>query len=441
MRRYRYQALLVGIAVLSLQTSTARSDDWPQFRGPHANGVATEGTPPSEWDSETNVAWKVSIPGRAWSAPIVWNDKVFVTTAVEIYEGGRKHDGGNRDPIKLRCELHCLDLGTGSTLWQKVAKETKPSITTHYENTFASETPATDGERVIAYFGMTGIFCYGLEGNLIWEKDLGTFQIYGNWGTASSPVIYGDHVFVQVDSEQDSFLLALNKRTGEQVWRIPRDEGSGWASPIIWKNSHRTELVVGGLTTRSHDPETGDLLWQLEMIGGRSHSSPTAMGDLLVVGNEERANKGAGTGGIFAVRAGASGDITLPRGKLSNEGVVWAHPADGTEVSSPLIHAGFVYILTRHGGIVTCYDAESGEKIYRKRLPGSRAFWASPLAYDGKVFFPDDTGTTHVLSPGREFKLLGANKISDRFWASSAIAGNSLLLRGEKALYCIRKQD
>lgn len=417
-----------------------RAAEWPQFRGPQANGLSDEGSPPSEWSDENNLAWMTPIPGRGWSMPIVWGNKVFITTAIETYENGTEFEGGgNRDPLSIRCEVHCLDLQTGKTLWDKVAKEGKPTISTHRDNTFASETPVTDGEHLIAYFGMTGIFCYDLMGSLIWEKDLGTYQIYGNWGTASSPVIHGDLVYVQCDSQDDSFVVALNKHTGDEVWRKPRDEGSGWGSPIIWNNSLRAELVLGGLTTRSYDPKSGELLWQLKMIDGRSHSSPTPSGDLLVVGNEERANKGAGTGGIFAVKAGATGDISLASANDTNESIAWAHPEDWTEASSPLIYQGFVYILNRHGGLVTCYDAETGEKLYKKRVKDAKAFWASPFAYNGKVFLQDDTGTVHVLEPAPEYKLLGTNTISDKFWSSAAIASNTLLLRGEKGVYGIRE--
>jgi outer membrane protein assembly factor BamB len=403
--------------------------DWPQFRGPEANGVASDSALPENWGAAANIKWQVELPGSGWSAPIVWDDKIFVTAAVS--------EGPDDQNSVHKFEVHCYDQESGRLLWRRLATQGKPSIPKHPDNTYASETPVTDGERVVAYFGMTGVYCYDLDGELQWQKDLGAYPMEGDWGTSSSPAMHDGLVFLQVDNEQDSFLVALDAASGDERWRVERDEKSNWSAPVIWKNSHRTELVTSGNTIRSYDPASGELLWELAVGGGRSCSSPAPYGDLLLVGREDRSDRGQGAGGLFAVRAGVSGDVTPEDGATQSDGVIWSNRRAAPAMASPILVDGFVYILSRHGAVVSCYDASTGEEVYRERLPGSQAFWASPWASGGKVFCQDDSGGTHVIAGGPDFNLLGTNRLEGRFWATAAMADGALLLRSTDTLYCV----
>jgi outer membrane protein assembly factor BamB len=424
-----------------------------------------------------------------------------------------------------RWEVHCLDLATGKTLWKQLALEAKPRIPTHSTNTYASETPVTDGERLYVYFGMTGLFCYDLAGNPLWKKDLGSYPMLMGWGTGSSPVLDEDRLFLQCDNEEKSFLVAFDKRTGEELWRMPREERSSWATPYVWRNKKRTELVtIGSQKARSYDPATGKLLWELAMAG-RNSASPVADDEMLYLGSgggggmfggggfggggagggfgrqpdrgqpdrgqsggaqqerdrepqersaqeantqQERAQErggqqgqqggaqpgqrgrggfggggfggGGGSGALVAVKAGASGDISLKSNETSNEYVAWQRMRAGPAMASPLLYRGYLYVLEQRGGIVSCYDAKTGEPAYaQKRLQGARGFTSSPWASDGKIFCLDDNAQTFVLAAGPEFNLLGTNSLDEMCWSSPAIASGRLLLRTAENLYCFKQ--
>lgn len=481
------RTLVASILFLGcLFVSLAEADNWPQFRGPQANGLSADDQLPMEWGADKAIHWQVKIPGQGWSAPIIWNNRVFVTTAVSKdgkkpeyqqrgagrgdrpqrgnrppkgearpnrnREGnaqrgqrqGRNRQRRNRKPPEsvYRWEVYCFDLATGDEIWKKVARESRPTMPIHRSNTYASETPVTDGEHIYAYFGMAGVYCYDLDGELKWEKDLGVYPMQAGWGTSSSPVLNGGLVFLQIDNESDSFIVALDKKTGEEKWREKRDERSNWATPFIWKNKDRTEVIAAGRVIRSYDPETGKQLWQLDNHGGRSSATPTADENVLYIGTEERNRGGYDDGGgvLFAIKAGANGDITPPAESSTSEGVIWSVPKSGLSMASPVICQGYIYILDRRSGLVACRDAKDGSLKYRKRVPGARAFWSSPWAVGDEVYCLDDRGTTHVLQAGPDFKILAKNTIDEQFWATSAMADGSLLLRGAEQLYCIRKQ-
>jgi outer membrane protein assembly factor BamB len=376
--------------------------------------------------------------------------------------GGPGGFGGGSPPDAVyRFEVICLDRATGKVLWKQLALEGKPRIAKQVANTYASETPVTDGERVYAYFGMHGLFCYDLAGKLVWKKDLGAYPMIMGQGTASSPVLDSERLFLQIDNEEKSFLVALDRKTGEELWRASRDERSNHCSPVVWKNKARTELVTSGSRkARSYDPATGKLLWELSLGGGLCQASPVGDDERLYVGvaagfgggfggpggggpggpGGGRGGMGGGSGALYAVKAGASGDITPKQGETASEGVTWSQPRAAPSAASPLVYQGYVYVLEQNGGQVSCYDAQTGKPAYqRQRLQGARAFWASPWAYDGKVFCLDDGGTTFVLQAGPEFKLLGKNSIDDQFWATPAVAGGALILRGVENVYCIKQ--
>lgn len=461
--------------------AVGRGGDWPQFRGPGGTGLTTETQLPVEWGADKNVRWKVKLPGTGWSSPIVWGDKIFVTTAItdnqprprpgfgggfgpgappggkgpeqkDVPKGGVQKDGfqkggfqkggfgkggGGRPPDALyHWEVYCLDRATGKILWKQQAVEAKPRIPTQPSNTYASETPVTDGERLYVYFGMTGLFCYDLDGKLIWKKDLGAFPMQTGWGTGSSPVLEGSRLFVQCDNEEKSFLAAFDAKNGAELWRVPRDERSTWCTPCLWRNKQRTELVTAGSRkVRSYDPATGKLLWELGGVSDQSKASPVGDEDMLYVGT----GGPRGGGPLFAVRAGATGDITLKGGESSNTSVAWSIQRAGPSMATPLAYGGYVYILEQNLGQLTCIDAKTGKPAYNKERLGSRGFTASPWAYDGKVFCLDANGQTHVVQAGPEFKPLGKNDLNEMTWASPAIAGGALIVRSLDHLFSIKQ--
>jgi outer membrane protein assembly factor BamB len=284
---------------------------------------------------------------------------------------------------------------------------------------------------------MIGVYCYDLSGKLLWSKDLGSYPMQMDWGSGSSPVLHDELVFIQCDNDESSFLVALDKKSGDEVWRVTRDEQSNWATPLIWKNGQRTELVVGGGgKMRSYEPATGKLLW--EMAGsGRCSDSPVASDKLLYV---DSANRLTGLRGILAaIKPGASGDISLPEESTSSDFVAWSAKLTGHRVASPLVVSDCLYLLEQQAGIIRCLDATTGKEHYRQRLPGATGLTASPWTAGGKVFCLDQSGQTFVLAPGSEFKVLTTNKLADEmFWASPAVARDSLFLRSIDHLYCIR---
>jgi outer membrane protein assembly factor BamB len=432
--------ILVITAVFIVLTSF-KTENWPQFRGPESNQLTTEKTLPLEWSDEKNLLWKIELPGRGWSCPIVWGNKVFVTNAVledpsilPPAEAGRRLE--NPDSAVYNFDVICLDIDSGKEIWKKTAYKGLPRYKTHRDNNYAPETMVTDGQHVYAYFGMTGVYCFDMDGKLIWEKDLGNYPMQSNWGTSTSPLLYNGVLYMQIDNEEKSFLAALDSKTGTEKWRVARDEKSNWGTPIIWKNSIRAELVTSGLKTRSYSPENGQLLWEIDMGGGRNITSPTADGDMIFVGNEKRSNGG---GALFGIKAGASGDISLKEGESSNNWVVWSIPESGIAMASPLVYEGLLYMVDRNRGQILCIEAATGNVVYPgTKITGAKAFWASPWAFDGKIYCLEEKGTTHVIQAGREFKELGKNKLDDIFWSSTAIAKGSYIFRGEKGIYCVR---
>lgn len=446
-------SLVIAAAVFAFAAAPTNAQNWPQFRGPSGDGIATGSNHPDQWSADEHVAWKMPISGVGWSQPIVWDNTVFLTSA--IADGAKRPRPGDWSPgeggiltalfgrstkppdIEYKFQLHCLDLATGKPLWEQTAHMGKPRTKIHPNNSYATETPATDGERVIAYFGMTGLYCYDLKGQLQWQKDLGSYPTQMDWGSASSPIIHGDLVYVQCDNDKSSFLVALDKRSGDEAWRITRSERSNWCTPYVWKNSQRTELVAGGgASMRSYDPLTGKLLWEMA-ASGRCSPSPVADGDLLFVNSGDRLTGQRGL--LAAIKPGGSGDISLLGDALSSEQVAWAVDLTGHRVASPAVAGGCLYLLEQQAGILRCVDTATGKQHFRQRLPGATGLTASPWVKGDKVFCLDQSGQTFVLQAGAEYKVLHTNKLADEmFWASPAIAGDSLLLRGVDHLYCIK---
>ena len=448
-----FSRLLATPAVLAI-ASLVSAENYPQFRG--ADGDATTSRAlPTRWSDVdgkmSNIRWKTSLSGEGWSQPIVWKNRIYLTAAVpadasdsdkvgpEVHTGGYGRDRNDLVNVTYQYQVLCLDADTGSEIWRKSVKQGKPPIPRHSTNTYATETPTTDGERIYAYFGMNGVHCLSMDGDILWQKDLGVYEMRAGWGTASSPALLDDRLFVQVDNQQQSFLVALGTKSGEEIWRVKRDESSQYSSPLVWKNSLRGELIVGGMIYRSYDPATGDLLWQLDMNKGRSSATPVVIGDRLFVGNEFRNRGGEDDGGgrLYCIKPGGSGDITPPGDAMSGEFVMWRMDDSGIQMASPTHLDGNLYFFERRRGIVHCIDAKTGEIEYEKRVRGAGAFWASPWT-DGRYLFSlDSSGTTHVIAPGDEFEVISANEVSGMSWGTPAISDGRIFLRTAEALYCI----
>jgi len=437
-----YRVLLVAvIASLLLSSNVLAETNWPQFRGPGA-GVAEDAILPSAWSTTENVAWKVAIPGRAWSSPIVWGEKIFVTSAIGAgdTEEPKKglYLGGNRDKPSdktHRWVVYCLDFNSGRILWERTAHTGVPQQPVHIKNTYASETPVTDGERVYAYFGNVGLFCYDMDGKELWSKQLGSFKTVYNWGTAASPVLHQDRLYIVNDNEEQSFLVALDKTTGEQIWRVDRYEKGNWATPYIWENQQHTELVIPGKNkTRSYDLD-GKLLWELGGMSSIVIPTPFSGHGLLYIASGYVGDKKRP---LFAVRPGAQGDITLAAGQSSNEYIAWSHPQGGPYNPSPILYGDYLYVLYDRG-LLGCYDAHTGKEIYaaRRIASGANAFTVSPWANDGKLFCLSEDGDTFVIQAGPEFKLLATNKLGEMCMATPATLRSSLIIRTISKLYRI----
>ncbi len=430
------------LMTLCLCQSANAGDTWPQFRGPGSAGVVEDDPSlPEVWSATQNVAWKVPVPGRAWSSPIVWKDKVFLTSAVQdgeteepqkgLYLGGERPAPENQH----RWMVYCLDANTGQILWEREAHKGVPGPR-HLKNSYASETPATDGELVYAYFGNTGLFVYDLEGNPKWSKSWDPVEMKSGWGTASSPILHKNRLYIVNDNDTQSYMVCLDTKTGEQVWRVDREEKSNWTTPYIWENEKRTEVVThGSIKARSYDLD-GKPLWEL---GGQSKitvSTPFSKFGLLYLSSGfVRDTKKP----LFAVRPGASGDITPPEGQSSSEFVAWVQPLGASYNTSPVVYGDTIYVLYDRG-FFCAFDARTGKEHYeQQRLGRGTAFTASPWAYNGKVFCLTEEGNTMVLQAGSEFKQLYTNPLGEMALATPAIANDSLFIRTENNLFRIKK--
>lgn len=444
--------VVLMLAISLVCGSSAWADNWPQFRGSESNAISPNALP-LEWSDEDgqtqNIRWKVPLVGEGWSQPIIWEKNIYLTAAVpqagdtnsgpEPYRGGGGRSRSDLTRTEYQYQVVCMDADSGQELWRTVCKEGRPPIPRHNTNTYATETPITDGQRIYAYFGMNGIYALNMQGKQVWEKDLGIYEMRADWGTASSPVLFDGRLYVQVDNQTDSFLVALDAATGAEVWRVSRDEKSQYSSPMIWNNSQRAELIVGGMTYRSYDPATGKLLWQLDMAKGRSSATPVAQGDRLYVGNELRNRGGDDDGGgrLFSVKPGGAGDITPPDDESSSEFIEWWIEKADMQMASPTICQGKLYLLERRTPNLHCVNVANGETVYRSRVRGAKAFWASPWTDGQRVYALDASGTTHVLASGDEYDLLAANELGQQTWGTPALADGRIFLRTVEQLYCI----
>lgn len=414
--------------------------NWPQFRGTQASGIADGQDPPITFDvkEKTNLLWKTPISGLGHSCPIVWGDRVFLTTAVggntSVVTGNYGNPAAVKDDSKHVFQVICLDRLTGKILWTRTAFEGVPKIKRHLKGSHANCTPAVDGKRVVACFGSEGLYCYDLDGKLLWKRDLGSLdssfaleQEY-EWGFAASPVIHEHRVILQCDLSRDSFIAAYSLDDGSQLWTTPRDEIPSWSTPTIWRNAKRVEIVTNASRyARGYDPATGKELWRLDKKSEVTVPTPVVTGDHAFVVSGNRPIQP-----LFAVKAGAEGDISLKPGESSNDHIAWGRLRGGPYMPTPIIYGEHLYTIG-NSGMVTCYEAATGEEIYKERLGGT-SYTASPVAADGRLYFVSEQGEVRVLKAGPDFELLAINKIGEICMATPAISGGTLFVRTKEAL-------
>jgi len=387
--------------------------------------------------------WKVPIAGLGWSSPVVWGDRIFLTAveSSDAKEAPKKglYFGGERPAPsdEHKWVAYCIDFKTGKTLWRREVHKGAPPMSRHMKNTYASETPVTDGERVYFYFGNIGMFVFDMNGKPQWEKRFTPVKSRYGWGTASSPVLHKGRIYIVNDNDDKSWLVALDKATGKQSWQVDRDEKSNWSTPFIWDSGKRTELVVTGTNrVRSYDLD-GKVLWEFGGMSSIVIPTPFAQHGLLYltsgyVGDQNRP--------VYAVKPGAKGDISLAKGSTSNEFIAWYLPQAGPYNPTPVVYGDYYYTLLDRG-FLTCHDARTGKEIYGKvRIDeAAAAFTASPWAANGRIFALSEDGDTYVIQAGAEYKLLGKNSLDEMSMASPAIVRGNLIIRTAGNLYRIGK--
>lgn len=437
----------VGL-VLSL-AAIARSADWPHFRGPLGDGTVAKLNLPDEWSEKKNLAWKVTLPGTGWGQPVVAGGLVFVTTASG--DGAAKPPvafetsvkdlstmfGGKKPTGEVTWELHAFELKSGNSKWSKKLAVGKPQLPVHISTTFAPETVATDGERVFVWVAQIGmLFAVTTGGELAWKKEIGVFPMAQNYGTGASPIVEDGRLFLQCDNEKASFLLALDPKNGEEIWRTKRSAKSSWSTPYLWKSANRTDLVaLGNGLVAGYDPATGAERWRVTNLKEIFVASPVGTRDRLFLG----ANSPFSDGPLYSIRAGMKGDISLAKKETANSGVEWSRKKVGPGLTSPVADGDYLYISNQ--SFLTCIEAKSGKTVYRERLPKTKIVIASPLIAEGKIVLLDEAGWVNVVATGPKFEVLSTNRIADTFWASPAVTGDRLVLRGLETLYCVGKTE
>ena len=431
------------LSVTVLLTTAVSAQDpatlanWHQLRGPLATGVTPQGDPPTEWSDTRNIRWKVEVPGVGSSTPVIWNDRVFLLTAIET---DRKVDTvpepkdqpmrqfGIIFPNKIhQFVVLCLDRSTGQTLWQRTATEQLPHEGHHPDNDFASATPVTDGKHLFVSFGSRGVFCFDVEGNPKWQKDFGDLSTRNSFGEGSSPALFGDTLVTTWDHDGQSFIVAQHAATGDVLWRKDRDEKSAWATPLILNRGGRTQVVTNASNkVRSYDLKTGELIWECGGQVSNVTPSPVANDNLVFCMSGYRGSA------LFALPLDATGDLT------GTDRIAWKLGRGTPYVPSPLLYDHRLYFIQSNDGILSCADAATGKLLIdRQRLPEIPKIYASPVGAAGRVYLTSRDGVTLVIRHADTFEVLATNKLSDDIDASAAIAGKELYLRGTKYLYCI----
>jgi outer membrane protein assembly factor BamB len=423
---------------------------WPSFRGPSASGVSNGQNLPDKWNAKTgeNILWRTPVPGLAHSSPIVWGNRVFVTSAISsdpkaTFRPGLYGDGdASQDRTNHRWVIYAFEKHSGKKLWEQVAYQGEPREKRHIKATYANSSPVTDGRIVVAWFGSQGVYAYDVNGKFLWKADLGRldFGAYDiptfEWGSASSPIIWNDLVILQVDTQTDSFLLALNANTGKTAWKTDREELPSWGTPTVITTAQGNELVTNASNfVRGYDPRTGKELWRLGKSSKITAPTPIYGDDVLVVVSGRGPERP-----IFVLKPGARGDITLNENQTSNQSVVWSKTGRGSYMPTPLIYNGILYVLANNG-LFDAYKLQTGEEVYRQRLPviGS-GFSASPVAADGKIYLSNEDGEILVIAAGPTFSHIATNTMGELLMATPALSEGVMYVRGAESLFAIGKK-
>lgn len=456
----RYRMLHVLIAAVAMLFATAahthaenlpsreitKLGNWPQFRGAYASGVADGQHLPDEWDAKSgkNIRWKVKVPGLAHASPIVWGDKLFVTSAISSLADAKIKPGlygdgdASEDHTDHKFMVYCIDKKTGKTIWERLAYEGVPRSKRHIKATYNNCSPVTDGKHVIAHFGAEGMYAYDMDGKLLWKKDLGDLNVGAydlpeyEWGPASSPIIYDGLVIVQCDTSEADFVLACDVDTGKTIWKTERNEFPSWGTPTVYPGK-RAELILNASNfIMGYDPKTGKELWRLGDSSNITAPTPVFDGDLIAVCSGRRP-----TSPIFVIRAGASGDITLPKGKDSAGAVVWHLTKRGPYMPTPVIYKNRLYVL-QNQGFLSSYVLDTGEKKLRVRVPhGGAGFSASPVAADDRIYLAGEDGVVFVVKAADEFDLISQNDMGEVLMATPALSEGTMYIRGEYHLFAV----
>ncbi len=400
------------------------ADNWGHWRGPTGNGVAINATPPTKWSPTTNVRWKVEVPGRGSASPVIWDDSVFVTTAIATGKNAGKLPN-------LEFKLLCYDRADGKLKWQQTAIVATPHEETHSTNGFASASPCTDGQHVYAHFGSRGLYCYSMDGKLVWKRnDFGNMRTRNTFGEGSSPTLEGNKILVPWDHEGPSALYALDKLTGVTIWKTPREEPTCWATPLVAEYQGKKQIIMNGQSfARSYDLETGKELWRCTGQTERPIASAVADNELAFVGSGHRGSF------LGAFRMKGKGDIK------GTDNVAWTIDRDTPDIGSPILSSGRIYFYKGKSGQLSCVDAKTGKPFYMaSRIPGIESTYASPVAAGGYVFLTDRNGKTVVIKDAIDLSIVASNSVGEPVDATPSPAGKELFIRGEKHLFCIAEQ-
>lgn len=447
---------LLPLLSICFTVSLVSAENWGHWRGPTGNGVATSGNPPTKWSDTENVKWKVAIPGRGSGSPLIWDDRVFVVTAVSETgadapvaqrvgalqrprrgQGGRQRGrrrggaGRSKPQTKLQFVVLCYNRDDGKLLWKQIATESTPHESTHQTNGYASASPCTDGEHVYAHFGSRGLYCYSMDGDLKWKRDdFGPMSTRNEFGEGSSPTVVGNKIIVPWDHEGDSFLFALNKATGKTIWKTSRDEPSCWATPLVVQHGNGKQIIMNGESyARGYDLESGQELWRCGGQTQRPVASPVADIDLVFIGSGHRGSF------LGAFRLGGRGDIE------GTNNVAWSIERDTPDIASPLLSGKRLYFHKAKSGAISCLDADTGEQHFSQgRVPGISTTYASPIAAGGHVYMTGRRGTTVVIKDSEEFEIVSSNSVGETVDATPAPAGDEIFIRGEQHLFCISEK-
>jgi outer membrane protein assembly factor BamB len=441
MRGWTGSVLLAISLTIAVGGVHGQASNWPQWRGPAGAGISNEVGLPSEWSDTKNVRWKTAIPGRGHSSPIVWNNRIFLTSSIEgpvipgaeavrhIHKGQEYlHPDSVGADHSYALKLFSIDVGTGKVLWEKTVYDGKVYDNRHRKNTYASATPATDGKYVYLSFEAEGLYCYDFDGKLVWKTSLGKIA-KGGMGPGTSPVLYENLVIIQCDQEygEGSFIAAVDKKTGKEVWRVPRIHRRSWATPLLVKTPRRTELIASGAeSTISYDPANGKELWRAPGVVSNPIPSPVAGNDLVFITAGSQAKR------ALAIRLGGDGDLT------DSANIIWRYDKGTAYVPSPILYGEYLYLLT-DAGAITSIEASTGKVIYQARLPMAAKFTASPVAFEGKLLLVSEDGDGFLMRAGQTPDVLSVNSLGEPMYASPAISAGKIFLRGENHLYCIEK--